>query len=404
MKENNILIQNLLELIQDGTLDMGMLLNQVNDMQNNKYLKKHNYAIWQNKDGKHVTEILTKGGKRKQISSVTREGLEKKIIDYYKSLDDSPTSEDTFNKWINEKLDTDIAKGTCDRYTTDFYRFFDEEFRTTKMRDFTEKQIATYIKHTIRNQSLSYKAYSGMRTILMGILKYSKANGLSDISATSLFDGLELNKRNFTKILKPDGSQIYTEEDLNNLIEYLGAETEFTDYALAILFLIRTGLRIGELGALKKIDVNEDSILVRRQYISHKGDKGHRIYEIVEYAKSSAGLREVILTDKAKDIIQKTCARHPDNEFLFTCEGRLLTSSVCNNYLRNACKALGIPYRSVHKLRKTFATILLDNGVDEAYVKAIMGHEDINTTRSHYYYCNKKKKDYEAQIKSAIII
>ena len=101
MKENNILIQNLLELIQDGTLDMGMLLNQVNDMQNNKYLKKHKFAIWQNKDGKHVTEILTKGGKRKQISSVTREGLEKKIIDYYKSLDDSPTSEDTFNKWIN---------------------------------------------------------------------------------------------------------------------------------------------------------------------------------------------------------------------------------------------------------------------------------------------------------------
>ncbi len=40
----------------------------------------------------------------------------------------------------------------------------------------------------------------------------------------------------------------------------------------------------------------------------------------------------------------------------------------------------------------------------EAYVKVIMGHEDINTTRSHYYYCNKKKKDYEAQIRSAIVI
>ena len=95
---------------------------------------------------------------------------------------------------------------------------------------------------------------------------------------------------------------------------------------------------------------------------------------------------------------------HPGNEYLFSHMGRQLTSSVCNNYLRNTCKAIGIEYRSVHKIRKTFATTLLNSGVDEVYVKTIMGHEDINTTRSHYYYCNKRKKDYENQIKSAIVI
>lgn len=95
---------------------------------------------------------------------------------------------------------------------------------------------------------------------------------------------------------------------------------------------------------------------------------------------------------------------HSDNEYLFSHMGRQLTRSVCNNFLRNACKATGIKYRSVHKIPKTFATTLLDNGVYEAYVKTIMGHEDINTTRSHYYYCNKRKKDYETQIKSAIVI
>lgn len=125
----------------------------------------------------------------------------------------------------------------------------------------------------------------------------------------------------------------------------------------------------------------------------YKGDKGHRVYETVDYAKSRAGLRNVILTDKAKDIIKRTNARHPDNEFLFSCQGRQLTSSVCNNYLRNVCKAIGIEYRSVHKIRKTFATTLLNSGVDEAYVKTIMGHKDINTTRSHYYYTSRRKKE-----------
>ncbi len=62
------------------------------------------------------------------------------------------------------------------------------------------------------------------------------------------------------------------------------------------------------------------------------------------------------------------------------------------NYLRNVCKAIGIEYRSVRKIRKTSATTPLNSGVDEIYVKTIMRHEDINTARSHYYYCNKRKK------------
>ena len=84
---------------------------------------------------------------------------------------------------------------------------------------------------------------------------------------------------------------------------------------------------------------------------------------------------------------QKRRAFHPSKY--------VLGSSYCH---------IEIEYRSVHKIRKTFATTLLNSGVDEVYVKTIMGHEDINTTRSHYYYCNKRKKDYENQIKSAIVI
>ena len=395
--------QALIKLISDSTLDVGMLLSQVTELQNNnKYLKKHKNAIWQDKSGKYTTHLPAEGG-RKKISSLTKDGLNKKIIAFYKGIDDAPTFGCIFNEWLDEKLKTDISKGTYDRYKTDFYRFFDDDFRSSKMHDLSESQIICYIKRVIKAQELSYKAYSGMRTIIMGVLKYAKSKGYSNLSATSLFDSFELNKRSFRKTVKPDESQIYTEEDLFKLVNYLEKDTDNVDYALASLFLIRTGLRIGELGAVKKEDVTDNSIIIRRQYISFKGDKGHRIYKTVDYTKSSAGLRNVILTDKTKEIIAKTCARHPDNEFLFLCQGRQLTSSVINNYLRNVCKIIGINYRSVHKIRKTFATTLLNSGVDEAYVKSVMGHEDINTTRSHYY-TSKRKKDYENQIKSAIVI
>lgn len=393
----------LIECIKNGNLDTGMLLKQIESMRNNEYLQMHKLKIWRDKNGNYLTNLPVKEG-RKQVSSKTKEGLEKKIIEHYKVLEYSPTIEDVFNKWLNEKLNTDISKGTYDRYKTDFYRFFNEDIRNKHIKDVSSNEIIIFIKTAIKQQGLTYKAYSGMRIILKGILKYAKVNNLSDISVTDLFDSLEINKRNFKYAYKPDDSQIYPDNDIGKLIEYVEQDNINRDYALAVLFLLRTGVRIGELGAIRKDDVVNGILSIKRQYISYKGKKRERIYKTVDYAKSQAGMREIILTDKAKEIVLLAESRNPCSPYLFTCKGRQLTSSVLNNYLRNVCKKIAIQYRSVHKIRKTFATMLINNGVDEIYIKTIMGHEDINTTRSHYYYCNKRKKDYEEQIKSAITI
>ena len=45
-----------------------------------------------------------------------------------------------------------------------------------------------------------------------------------------------------------------------------------------------------------------------------------------------------------------------------------------------------MPVKSPHKIRKTYASCLIDNGVPEDIIISQMGHTDIETTKNHYYY------------------
>ncbi len=66
------------------------------------------------------------------------------------------------------------------------------------------------------------------------------------------------------------------------------------------------------------------------------------------------------------------------------------------------CKKVGIPERSTHKIRKTYASILLSNRVDERLVTLQMGHTDIATTKGIYYF-NRKTADESKQVLSGVI-
>ncbi len=54
-----------------------------------------------------------------------------------------------------------------------------------------------------------------------------------------------------------------------------------------------------------------------------------------------------------------------------------------NPELRKICEEVGIPPRTMHKIRKTYGTTLLDAGVDESFIIEQMGHTDISCTKNY---------------------
>lgn len=55
----------------------------------------------------------------------------------------------------------------------------------------------------------------------------------------------------------------------------------------------------------------------------------------------------------------------------------------------------------MHKIRKTYATNLLNAGVDEKIIQKQMGHTDISTTKGFYYYNNRNVDEARAILTEA---
>jgi integrase len=114
------------------------------------------------------------------------------------------------------------------------------------------------------------------------------------------------------------------------------------------------------------------------------------------------GDRYIYLTESALNTIRKIKLLNPFNDYMMFENGERVLTNTFNDRLKLACNKLGIPVRTMHKLRKTYGTTLIDNDVDESLIMQQMGHKDISTTRKYYYYANKDSDSKRKQIQNAI--
>ena len=171
---------------------------------------------------------------------------------------------------------------------------------------------------------------------------------------------------------------------------------------MGLLLQLQTGMRIGELSALKPEDVHSQYIRVCRTEVKYKNDESKWQVEIKEFAKTDAGNRELYFPDSVKWTLAQIQRLNPHGEYLFMNRGKRIRENTFNKRLSTVCDALKINHRSTHKIRKTYGTTLLDNDVNDSIVSEQMGHSDVATTRKLYYFCNKSEKTKIAQIKKAI--
>ena len=211
---------------------------------------------------------------------------------------------------------------------------------------------------------------------------------------------LDISKRIFKSKIKCKEEEVYSEMEAERLTNHLSRQTNDLR-ALGLLLSFYCGLRVGELSSLKPEDCNDRYIHIRRTEIKVKNSEGSTLL-VQEYTKSEAGDRLVILTDNAKEVLNNILEIRKSGEYLFMDQGKRIRSNGFRRKLMRICKELSIPYRSNHKIRRTYGTTLIDAGVDDSIVAEQMGHTDINTTRKYYYFGNKNEAQKMEQIKAAI--
>lgn len=194
--------------------------------------------------------------------------------------------------------------------------------------------------------------------------------------------------------------QSFSEEEIPILTSYLKHNIDI--WNMGLLLQLQTGMRIGELSALKPEDIQSHYIRVCRTEVKYRDDNGKWKVEIKAFAKTDAGNRDLYFPDSVKWTLAQIQKLNPHGEYLFMNNGKRIRENTFNKRLSSICDILKIDHRSTHKIRKTYGTTLLDNNVDDSIVSEQMGHSDIATTRKLYYFCNKSEKTKIAQINNAI--
>ncbi len=389
--------------VANGMIDLSYVQEQIKMKKREDLLSKHPYKIYQGKDGKWYTYLPSDETGRKMVKRNSKGDIEEKVISYWKKETENPTLKELFERWINLKLEYhDICKGTFDRYKKDFKRFFEDEsdFSNTRIHDIKSIEIISFLRKAITKYDLTAKAYSNLRTIVYGIFKYAKENEYISWSISQVIGDMDIPKRAFKKVIKEDDEEVFNDEEMQKLIEEISKNPDILN--LGIMLMLCTGIRVGELVAIKWCDVIDNSIKIRRTEICYKeSSRNKNLYEIRDYPKTEAGIRTVFVPTEFSGILGRLKLMSESKEYIFWRNGGNIKALTIRKRLYQLCDKIGIKKKSPHKLRKTYVSILLDNGIDKRLVQDVAGHTQISTSERNYHR-NRKSDQRKEEILSEI--
>ncbi len=159
--------------------------------------------------------------------------------------------------------------------------------------------------------------------------------------------------------------------ELARLIEHVSRQQSFDGLAMhaAILLLIATGMRVGELAALRLADIDQQTGIIR---VQGKGRRERQVF--IPPGPVVAGLVDYLAIRPHIASISQ--------HLLIGTNGRGLTPQIIRLRLHRLAKGAGINRKvTPHMLRHSAATQLIEAGVDIRFVQKLLGHASIATTQ-----------------------
>ncbi len=191
-----------------------------------------------------------------------------------------------------------------------------------------------------------------------------------------------------------NGIEVLSIANHRKLVNFVGEN--FTFRNLGILLCLHTGMRIGEVCALKweDIDIAQGIINVKRTieriYIIENGER--RTELIISTPKTQNSIREIPLSKELIKVIKPLKKVVNDTFFVLTNECKPTEPRTYRNYYKSVLQNLKIPLLKFHGLRHSFATRCIESQCDYKTVSVILGHANISTTLNLYVHPNLEQK------------
>lgn len=184
----------------------------------------------------------------------------------------------------------------------------------------------------------------------------------------------------------------YTEEEYRKIIEAILKKINYTK--LGILIGLYTGMRIGEICALKFEDINfnnrEINVTKTLQRIYDPTNKEKPTKIQITSTKTSNSTRIIPITNEIVEILKKM--NTGSENYILTGTNKYSEPRTFRRKYTEFMNKIGIQPLKFHSLRHTFASMNIENGADIKTISQILGHSDIDTTLKVYTHTSEKQK------------
>ncbi|MBR0492049.1 MAG: site-specific integrase [Clostridia bacterium] len=286
------------------------------------------------------------------------------------------------NEWLQIKKIT-LKESTYYGYVYQINQYIIPYFKDISMQELEKYDINKFVEELMK--TLKPSTLKNVMILFKAILVYSMKKYKYNFN----FDFLAMPK------IHKEELKVLSARKKSRLEKYCLKSNTLRD--IGIIICLNTGLRIGEICALKWecIDLEKRCIKVKQtmQRVYNKVDKKSSI--VIDLPKSDNSIRTIPLSSKLYNILKPLKNQYSKNSYF-------LSGSPCKyieprNYqkmFKNCMKVCNIKGCHFHTLRHSFSSDCIAVGMDAKSLSEILGHSDVKITMNRYVHSNiniKKK-------------
>lgn len=289
-------------------------------------------------------------------------------------------------EWLQSKQPL-LKQSSISKYRNilDLYVF--PIFGNTYIVEISRKDIQLFSHNLLssggrKNKGLSPKTVNGIISVIKCVFAYARRE-----KSMSLMDIEDVSVKMSQKPLR-----VLSIQEQQRLNDYL--YNNLSSCHLGILLSLYTGLRIGEVCALKWGDISfseqyliVDKTMQRVQIQNHQ----KKTKVVIQTPKSDCSIRKIPIPDEIQRLM-KPMKKEPETYILTGLSNKFVEPRSLENFFKKVVDECLITNITFHSLRHTFATRCVELGFDVKSLSEILGHSSVSITLNRYVHPSMELK------------